>query len=411
MRIRSRLVALALAVCLSGLWAQSPEETRAAELEALVESVAAEVTPAFVFIGGGSGVLISPDGYMLTNHHVAGSQSRWNVYLTGGRQYSARVVGQDSYGDICLLKLEDAEDLPYVELGNSDALMAGEYVFAVGNPFALGNQDFQPTVTLGVVSAIHIFFANYTDAIQTDTSINPGNSGGPLFTLEGKLVGINGMISARFGERVNSGVGFAIPSAQIERFLPDLRAAEGDEVRHGTIDGLTLSEQSTGGRGAIVANVRRRSAADNAGFQKGDRLVSIEQYAIPNEARARGFILAWPAGSEVNLLVDREGVEHELTVTLGGRGQRSPRPAARVRLGVYLAEGDGVRVERVVEDSVADSSGVLPGDSILAVDGTEISSRADLLAVLGDLSPGDAVAARIERDGAELELDLAFPVD
>ncbi len=405
--MRTLLIALCV---LTPLAAQSVEESRAGALEELVENIAAEVTPAFVFIGGGSGVLISPDGYMLTNHHVAGGQARWTVFLTGGRQYTAEVVGNDSWGDITLLKLEGASDLPYVELGSSDDLSLGEYVFAVGNPFALGNQDFEPTVTLGVVSAIHRYYANYSDAIQTDTSINPGNSGGPLFTMEGELVGINGMISTRFGARVNSGVGFAIPSAQIERFLPRLKAAGGAEVRHGRIDGLDL-EDAGDGRGALVAAVRRRSNAARAGFQRGDRLIAVGDYPIVNARRAEGFILSWPAGSTVALTVDRDGAEEVLEVTLDARGRAatSGNPE-RVRLGVFLEQRDGaVVVDRVQEGSAAASAGFQAGDKLLVLDGQRLRTRADLLEVLDALRPGDSVGAVVERDGREKELTVAFP--
>lgn len=203
----------------------------ALRLEKLIESTAARVVPAFVFVGGGSGVLISSDGWFLTNHHVAGERPDWQVTLPGGFIYKAEVVGYDVSGDICLCKIKNAKDLPYVELGDSDVIRPGEGVIAVGNPFMLGSMDFQPTVSFGVVSAMHRFQQNYADAIQTDAAVNPGNSGGPLFTIDGKLIGINGRIDTRFRNRVNTGIGLAIPINQIKNFMRVLK--KGGYVRHG----------------------------------------------------------------------------------------------------------------------------------------------------------------------------------
>ena len=212
---------LLLLIAIQGL-----DDAAAERLDAKVHEVVAKVKPAFVFIRGGSGVLISADGYMLTNHHVLAdgqpstNRKETDVVLPGIRQFKADVVGKDPHGDIVLLKLRDAEGLPHVTFGDADALNVGEYVLAVGDPFLAGRSDFEPTVTVGVVSALHRYQNTYTDAIQTDASVNPGNSGGPLFNLRGELVGINGQIMARFGNRVNTGIGFAIPSTQIQRFLP-----------------------------------------------------------------------------------------------------------------------------------------------------------------------------------------------
>ncbi|OHB74229.1 MAG: hypothetical protein A2Z34_00480 [Planctomycetes bacterium RBG_16_59_8] len=314
MKIRFLLASLLLAVAPIG--AAVPAGTLTGELEAKIRQIEEKSSPAFVFIGGGSGVVISPDGYMLTNHHVAGKSQTWQVFLGGGRRFMADMVGKDPFGDICLLKLRGAKDLPFVEFGDSDSLEMGEYVVAIGNPFMLGRSDYQPTVTVGVVSAIHRFQTNYSDAIQTDASINPGNSGGPLVDFQGKLLGINGQIMFRHGNKVNTGVGFAIPVSQIRRFLPALKKANGGEVNHGQILGLVFSSDWPDGKGAPVQEVQKGTTAEKAGFQAGDWIVKVGPYSVVNPRRARGLLLTWPAGSAVKVVVRRGSEEKELTVTL-----------------------------------------------------------------------------------------------
>lgn len=336
---RIGLVAAALAILiaprgLSSTGAEGSGDSSSAQLEAKVRETVERVRPAFVFIDGGSGVVISPDGYMLTNYHVAGKLPQWTVKLSGGKQFKADVVGKDAYGDICLLKLKDAKDLPFAEFGNSDTLETGEYVIAIGNPFMIGNADFQPTVTLGVVSAIHRFQTNYSDAIQTDASINPGNSGGPLFDLEGKLLGINGQIVFRYGNKVNTGVGFSIPAAQINRFLPKMKSAGGGDVHHGQINGIVFSPDWTDGKGALLKEVQKGSTAEKAGFAAGDLIVRVESYPVRNSHRAIGFILTWPEGATINVTVKRGEEEKTFNVvldrnTLPPPNYGPPQPAQR----------------------------------------------------------------------------------
>ncbi|MBC8113938.1 MAG: trypsin-like peptidase domain-containing protein, partial [Candidatus Saccharimonas sp.] len=179
--------------------------------------------------GGGSGVLISADGYALSNYHVTSETGEFmKCGLNDGKLYDAVIVGIDPTGDVALIKLLGREDFPHAMLGDSDKLAVGDWTYAMGNPFLLAT-DFQPTVTAGIVSGLHRYqypagtLLEYTDCIQVDTSINPGNSGGPLFNAAGELVGINGRISVEKRGRVNVGAGYAISINQIKHFLDHLK--------------------------------------------------------------------------------------------------------------------------------------------------------------------------------------------
>lgn len=396
-----------LLIALQGL-----DDAAAERLDARVHEVVAAVKPAFVFIQGGSGVLISPDGYMLTNHHVLAdgaastSKKATDVTLPGIKQFKADVIGKDPHGDIVLLKLRDAENLPHVAFGDADALAVGEYAIAVGDPFLQGRADFEPTVTVGVVSALHRYQNTYTDAIQTDASVNPGNSGGPLFNLRGELVGINGQIMARFGNRVNTGVGFAIPATQIQRFLPRFKVAKGGVVQHGKIDGLRLSNEWSDGQGGRVARVD--STAEKAGFKPDDWIVKVAGYPVHNSNRVLGVIGTFPAGEEIEIVVKRGDETHSLKVTLDPLQRDRP---AGVDLGAQLgrAEGGGALVESVEEDGPAAASGLRVGDMIVAVDGQEVRSHLRVRRLLRGKEPGEKTTLTVRRGDEEIELTVEFP--
>ena len=245
-------------------------------------AVMAKAKPAVVAVfapggqGGGSGVLISADGYALTNFHVA--QPCGNAMKCGlpdGRVYDAVLVGLDPTGDVALIKLLGRDDFPHAELGDSDQLRAGDWVFAMGNPFLLAT-DFQPTVTYGIVSATHRYqypagtLLEYTDCIQTDASINPGNSGGPLFDMEGRLVGINGRCSFEKRGRVSVGVGYAISINQIKNFMGGLRS--GRIVDHANLNVRVAADES--GR-VVVTDILEQSDAYRRGLRLDDELVSF----------------------------------------------------------------------------------------------------------------------------------------
>ena len=353
------LCAVAVILWTGGTARALQEEDAAARLEKRVKTCSRYISDRFVFFGGGSGVLISADGYCLTNHHVAGMLKTAQVTLHDGRRREARRICTDALGDVALFKIEaeEGETFPFAPWGDSDALEAGQYVIACGNPFGLAipadDRKLYPSVSLGIVSALHRNQGAYFDCIQTDAAVNPGNSGGPLVTLDGRLVGINGRIATRFGNRVNSGVGYAIPARQVRNFLPEMKKGGSiAKVYHGQITGLVLSDNSNDGRGATVRGVSPGSTADEAGFHRGDLIVKIENYAIPGPARFLGVIGTWPKGKEISVHIRRGSETRRLKVTLDrfvGTNlfdwrRRMPKDAGGY-LGVPVEHGDvGVEV-------------------------------------------------------------------
>lgn len=413
-----------LAVDTAALFAQAP----ASELRLLEKEVAAvskRVEPAFVFIGGGSGVIISPDGWVLTNYHVAGMQDNWTIHRTGGEALSAELVGVDPLGDVALLKLRDANELPYLELADSDALRVGEYVLAIGNPFLLAGAGYRPTITLGIVSALHRYKrgTGYTDAIQTDCSINPGNSGGPLVNLKGELVGVNGMIDPRFLTRVNTGIGFAIPVNQLKRFLPLLK--EGGEVNHGTIPGLRMIQFNPEADGAIVGRLSKRSAAYQAGLRPRDRIFRLGEYDIYNGIRLRQVLGTYPGESQLVAHVRRGEEILELPVVLSPvevpRGVfpnlppgEEDRPsefstAPRPYLGVLVeGEGPGAKLLEVDTGSPAKKAGLRRGDVVETFNGREVVSGHELIEAVHRAGIGAKVALGVRRGDATREVELTL---
>ena len=231
--------------------------------------------------GGGSGVVITPDGYALTNYHVTQPCGEYmKCSMNDGRLYDAVLCGFDPVGDVALIKLLGREDFPPAELADSDSVRVGDWCFAVGNPLLLAT-DFQPTISYGIVSGVHRYqypagtFLEYADCIQTDASINPGNSGGPLFNATGELVGINGRGSFEKRGRVNIGAGYAISINQIKYFLDGLRG--GRVVDHATLGALVRSGND---RDVIVAQVMESSSAYRRGLREDDELISFAGRSI-----------------------------------------------------------------------------------------------------------------------------------
>lgn len=391
----------------------------ARELQQQIIQVTQKVVPSYVFVGGGSGVLISSDGYILTNYHVVGPSVKWDVTLTNGRTYNAERVGYDKEGDIALLKIKDGKDLPYLELGDSDNLKVGQPVIAVGNPFAIGYADpnANPTVTFGFISALHRFEGNYNDAIQTDTPINPGNSGGPLITLDGKVVGINGKIEMRFQIiKANTGIGYAIPVNQIKRFLPKLK--NGGEVYHGYLSGLTLEPvlpDETSAGGVKVTAVEKDSEADKIGFQKGDCIIKINEYPIYNFRRFYGVVGAYPAGEKVTLTVKRGDETITVSAVLEARKPlpetTAPSPDEPF-LGVRLAEPpqgiEGVIIQEVITGSPAAKAKLLPGDIIIEFAGNQIKNIPQLSNLIKKQEIGKEIELKIIRDEEEKIIKLTL---
>ena len=287
--------------------------------------------------GGGSGVLVSPDGYALSNFHVTSACGDFmKCGLNDGVLYDAVIVGIDPTGDVALIKLLGRSDFPFAPLGDSDKVAAGDWTYAMGNPFLLAT-DFQPTVTFGMVSGVHRYqypagtFLEYTDCIQVDTSINPGNSGGPLFNASGELIGINGRIAVEKRGRVNVGAGYAISINQIKHFMDQLRG--GLIVDHATL-GATVRTGTD--RTVLVDSILESSNAYRRGLREDDEIISFAGRPIGSVNQFKNILGIYPKGWSLPLVYRREGKKQEIVVELPGlhrkselvqpAGPKAPRP-------------------------------------------------------------------------------------
>ncbi len=436
----SRKAACLLVACLlplvAGLTA-SEADAEARRLERAHQEAIDQVVPAYVMIGGGSGVVISPDGLMLTNHHVIKAG-----YDAGRRRFRLRVgtaftegtvLGTDPRGDIALLQIEldPGENLPYVELTDSDALEVGQGVIAIGNPFGTMQLTGDPTVTLGMISLLHRFNQNYSDAIMTDVAINPGNSGGPLLTLDGKLAGINGQINSKTGARANTGIGLAVPANQIESFLPKLQAAEGGVVLHGYLKGLVGDNEEADGlrNGAEIREVWTGSAAATAGLVAGDRIVAVDDRPVHNYIRLRGVLGTYPSDSRVELTWMRDGERMKAEVglvpydpgLLGLTFDLPEKPQAKRRLLLRLMRDPELEVPVHITELDGDlpvaDSGLQKGDRLLRIDGEEIRNPYNLVRVQHKLMQeerffaGDVITLTVTRGEDDQQEELAIEVE
>jgi S1-C subfamily serine protease len=278
------------------------EARRIAAIEKVKPAVVAIFSPGGQ--GGGSGVLIDDQGYVLTNFHVvAGSGPVMQCGLSDGILYDGVVVGIDKVGDVAMVKLlpkKEGNKFPFAKMGDSDKLKAGDWSLAMGNPFLLAT-DFNPTVTFGLISGVHRYqypeggLLEYTDCIQIDTSINPGNSGGPLFNLDGELVGINGRGSFEKRGRVNSGVGYAISINQIKNFLGHLHA--GLEADHATLGARVESDAEEGSLGRLkVKTILSDCDAARRGLDVGDELLYFAGRPMGTQNQFKNVLGTFPRG-------------------------------------------------------------------------------------------------------------------
>ena len=262
--------------------------------------------------GGGSGVLISPDGLALTNHHVImGAGVSGFGGLADGKLYRWKLLGTDPGGDLAVIRLEGRDDFPHAALGDSDRVRVGDFAMAMGNPFLLA-EDHRPTVTLGIVSGIKRYQYGsgknelvYGNCIQVDSSINPGNSGGPLFNMDGEVIGINGRGSFADRGRVNVGLGYAISSNQVKNFFPDLLATKLTE--HGTLD---AQFGMRGGR-VVCETINLDSPVANLGLELGDRLLEFQHQPIRSANEFTNLISTMPEGWPVVLKIEKDGGEQQ----------------------------------------------------------------------------------------------------
>ncbi|MCS6988329.1 MAG: Do family serine endopeptidase [Chloroherpetonaceae bacterium] len=379
--------------------------------------------------GSGSGVIISSDGYIITNHHVvkdAAEKGTITVILDDKREFKAKFVGSDPLTDIAVVKIE-AQDLPVIAFGNSDSVQVGEWVFAVGNPFSLAS-----TVTAGIVSAVGRNIGIIGDSygvesfIQTDAAVNPGNSGGALVNAEGKLVGINTAIATRNGGY--QGYSFAVPSNIAKVVAEDL--IKYGKISRGYIGVQIKPVDATAAKalglskpeGAWVQQLVKGGAAESAGIKEGDVILSIDgrKVSAPNDLQA--YVARKHAGDEVTLKVWRDGREREIRVRLKPRAEdeqlavsngskpddEDVAPARLKELGLdvkELTESDkkryevdyGVRVSSVQPFGQAESRGIVAGDVIMEVNGEKVRSVSEFKALLGKIKSGEAALFRIRR--------------
>jgi len=275
--------------------------------------------------GEGSGVIVSPDGYIVTNNHVVDGATELNVSMSDKREMTARVIGTDSQTDIALIKV-DARDLPHVTLGSSAAVEVGDIALAIGNPFGLGQ-----TVTMGIVSATGrggLGIEDYEDFIQTDASINPGNSGGALVNTKGEMIGMNTAILSRSGG--NQGVGFAVPVDMVRQVMTQLKEKGAvTRARLGVyFQELTPELSSALGvkasRGAVVAEIVPDGPAAKSGLRKDDVIVAMNGKDVDGRS-LRLAVGSMAPGTTIDLKVLRDGAEHKYSITL----DRMPESAQR----------------------------------------------------------------------------------
>jgi serine protease Do len=330
----------------------------------------------------GSGVIVSPDGYVLTNAHVVERGARFRVGLLDGRELIAKVVGTDSSSDLAVLKLESKERLPFATFGRSEGLLPGETVIAIGNPFGLSH-----TVTTGVISAVHRNFKagdrTLFDFVQTDASINPGNSGGALLDIEGRLVGVN---TAILGDR-NAGIGFAIPVDRARRIADDLIAH--GEVREGylgvAVEDLPAREGAAEGTsgGVAVTAVDPGSPGERAGVRRGDVVASVQGFEPASAEEFRFRVRDLSVGQEARLELSRGAARIPVTVKATElSGERVMELLSR-RTGLTLGEEKAqgrtfVVVRKVAPRSEAVEIGLQAGDLVREVNSAEVGTLAEV---------------------------------
>jgi serine protease Do len=366
----------------------------------------------------GSGVITSPDGYIITNNHVVEDSDEINITLSTYEEYEATIIGRDVKTDLALLKIEPKHPLPFAVFGDSDKLRVGDWVIAIGNPFGL-----EQTVTAGIVSAKGRAINNqsYGNFIQTDASINPGNSGGPLFDMDGKMVGVNTAIFSRGGG--NIGIGFAIPVNMTQNVINQLK--ETGKVSRGWLGVMiqhvspALAEQFGLERpiGALIGQVTPDSPAEKAGLQQGDIIIRYMDREVTQMSMLPAMVAQTPVGEKADVVVIRDGKEITIPVTIGkleeegdsvsGTGSEQA-PAKELGMTVQdltdeLIESLSLKVDRgvlvvdITADSPASEAGLKQGDVILAVNRKEISNLADFNKEISKEADADSFLFLVKR--------------
>jgi serine protease Do len=379
--------------------------------------------------GSGTGFIVDPNGYILTNHHVIEKADRIKVRLSGGdNDYRARVIGYDKETDVAVLKINAGRALQPVQIGNSDSVEVGDWAIAIGSPFGL-----QATVTAGIVSATgrDVGSGQFQHFLQTDAAINPGNSGGPLLNIRGEVIGVNTMIATRSGSY--EGIGFALPSNMAVKVYNDI-IREGRVVRGSigikwTPNGSQPDTLHAFGldHGVLVEQVSKSGPADRAGVKPDDIIVAMNDRPVKDGEELVNKVADLPIGSQALFTVDRNGKHLDFKIAIEERAQVwkgdpriaedgpmsssvSARSSTQARFGITIMrltdkerkdleieDKTGVKVTSVDPGSFADDIGMEEGDTILSINRQTVSSPEDVKSMQQVLKPGQAVAVHIVR--------------
>ncbi len=370
-------------------------------------------------MGAGSGFIYESDGYILTNHHVIENADEIIVRMADHREYKAKLVGSDEASDIAVIKIDADEPLPVLELGNSEVLKPGEWVAAIGSPF-----NFEQSVTAGIVSAKGRSnrAQQYVPFIQTDVAINRGNSGGPLLNMDGEVVGINSWILSSSGGYI--GLSFSIPIEVAARTARQLR--ENGKVERGLLGvvvGAVSREMAEAlgldrPVGALVNDVTTGGAADKAGIEPGDVILTFNDVPVETWNDLPPLVGENPPGMKTTVKVSREGKEKTFDVTLDALSSESGESLAGGGHAVNRSNALGLAVESIsrdrrrdlgdleggvvitdVESDDAWRAGLRPGDVILMINNRDVEDLDDFKILVKDIQPDKAVALRVWRNG------------
>ncbi|MCC5934446.1 MAG: DegQ family serine endoprotease [Balneolales bacterium] len=377
--------------------------------------------------GQGSGVIVSADGIIMTNHHVIANADTIIVRLSNNDNIGATIIGTDPSTDIAILRV-DARNLPFMPMGDSDALRVGEWVMAIGSPLS---QNLAQTVTQGIVSAkgrSNVNLVDFEDFIQTDAAINPGNSGGPLMNMDGELIGINTAIASRSGGF--QGIGFAVP-INMARAVMDSILETGRVVR-GFIgitgqeldDSLARAFGLDRTKGAVITDVSEGSPAEQAGLRVEDIIVEYDGRTLTNWRTFQSYVASRAPGAQIRLVVNREGETINMTVTLGERPDEdlteeevesmferfgfsidtfSESQAERHNLRADLS---GVIVTAVQEGSVAHRRGLREGDLITAVNRRRVTNPQEFSNLVQNVQPGSTLLMNVVRQNQQFFISI-----